>query len=289
MNEKTFCLALNETGIVGYRRYQKLLETGNWHDLVSSPEKILTSSLPGKIKQKMYASLNNIEQVREMERELYRQRHDIHFFRDIYNLFPGASDLPLVLTGNFPLNSWSDYSHHIAVIGTCQPSPRALEITRDIIAYLRRYNVLIISGLARGIDQAAHFSALQQKRHTLAFLPYGIQHLKSRFINIPGMYFLSEAPCRAKWSNKWAILRNRLIALFSEAVIIVQSRPGGGSFHTARYGIEYGKKVFAVDFQDDCYQGNKMLFTKKGITKIQCLSDLSDLINKPLYQKERLV
>ncbi len=280
MNEKSFCLALNETGVIGYRRYRKILAAGSINDLTAFPDRVFNADLPPTIQEKVFRTLININEVQSIERNISRLGCHFYSWRDIRPyLAADYNSLPLVLSGNFDLPLLKTYERRIAVVGTSYPSERAKQIAGEIVTYLARSHVLIISGLARGIDRAAHKASLISGQNTLAFLPYGIQQLNYSLTDVPGMYYLSETPVNQEWGSKWAVLRNRLIALFSDAVIVIQSMPEGGSFYTASYGLQYGKKVYAVDFQDDRKEGNRILLTKEGVQRIGKLSDLAPLMS----------
>ncbi len=274
MNEKIFYLALNETGSIGYRRFRILLKYADMEQYLSCPDLVWRTSLSLSVKVKVYKALKNIDRASSLYQQIEKRGNLVYTANELSHYVGEVSDIPLMLSGSFPLEMLPAFSRRVAVVGTCSPAPQAREITASIISYLSKENVLIISGFARGIDRVAHLNAVHHKLKTLAFLPYGIGNFSSCYPAKGGIYYLSEAPFHEKWLKKWAILRNRLIALFSDAVIVIQSRADGGSFYTASYGLNYGRKVCAVKFKNDPCQGNKKLLQLPGVHQIRSRADL---------------
>ena len=138
----------------------------------------------------------------------------------------------------------------IAIVGARNGSAIGQKFTRMIAADLGREGFVIASGLARGIDTAAHTAALE--RGTLAVLAGGIDSIYppeneqlQESISTQGV-LLSEMPVGYKPRGKDFPRRNRLISGVSLAVVVVEAAYRSGSLITARLAGEQGREVFAV-------------------------------------------
>jgi len=143
-------------------------------------------------------------------------------------------------------------AHGLAIVGGRACSDRAAELARDFAAQLASNGLSIISGMAEGIDAAAHLDALQAKGVTVAVMGTGIdrnyprQHLELRQqIAQQGAVISHLLP--GQNIEKFRFLqRNRFIAALAVAVLVVQARQQSGALSTAQSAIEQGKTVFAV-------------------------------------------
>ena len=143
-------------------------------------------------------------------------------------------------------------AHGLAIVGGRACSDRAAELARDFAAQLASDGLSIISGMAEGIDAAAHLGALQAKGVTVAVMGTGIdrnyprQHLELRQqIAQQGAVISHLLP--GQNIEKFRFLqRNRFIAALAVAVLVVQARQQSGALSTAQSAVEQGKTVFAV-------------------------------------------
>jgi len=140
----------------------------------------------------------------------------------------------------------------VAVVGSRRAAPGALLTARDIALDLAAAGIIVISGLARGVDAAAHRGALLGNGVTIAVLGCGIdlcyppEHLdlRDRIASAGGV--LSEdggAEPPAGWRFP---RRNRLIAALAEAVVVVEATARSGALSTARWAADLGREVLAV-------------------------------------------
>ena len=140
----------------------------------------------------------------------------------------------------------------VAIVGARAATVYGKQIARGLAADLAREGVVIVSGLARGIDAEAHRGALEAGGRTVAFQACGIDRIYPRehraladqiaangavVTELP----LGEPPLRAYFP-----LRNRLISGLSAAVVVVEARERSGSLTTANHAANQGRDVFAV-------------------------------------------
>jgi DNA processing protein len=140
----------------------------------------------------------------------------------------------------------------VAVVGSRRPTPRGITIAREIAAGLAAAGFTVVSGLARGIDAAAHQGALAAGGRTLAFLGSGLdriypsEHLKlAKEISGRGAV-LSEFPFGTPPLKIHFPERNRSIAWITWATVVIEAARDSGSLITARLAADEGRLVFAV-------------------------------------------
>lgn len=153
----------------------------------------------------------------------------------------------------FVLGTWREM-RAVAVVGTRSPSPDSADAARQISFELAGRGIQVISGMALGIDSAAHTGALAHPAGvTAAVLGSGVlkpyppenralaQALRGRGA------LLSEARPDAQPSPSALVARNRIISGLCEAVIVVQTEIDGGAMHAARRAIDQGRRVYTLD------------------------------------------
>ncbi len=136
----------------------------------------------------------------------------------------------------------------ISIVGTRQASAYALKWTRDLSGELARSGVNVISGLARGIDTAAHTAALAAGGVSTALLGCGVDVVypaeNARLAQ--QLTLVSEYPLGTRPATHHFPQRNRLIAALSAGAVIVEGDLRSGSMITATHALECGRTVFAV-------------------------------------------
>ncbi|HJT69222.1 MAG TPA: DNA-processing protein DprA [Terriglobales bacterium] len=141
----------------------------------------------------------------------------------------------------------------IAVIGTRHPTPYGIGMAERLACDLAARNVLIISGLARGVDTAAHRGAVTVKGKTVAVLGTGVDviypkensRLADQIVNLDGAV-ISEFPLATFAAPQNFPIRNRIISGMSFGVLVVEAAEYSGTRITARCALEQNREVFAV-------------------------------------------
>ncbi|MBI4250448.1 DNA-protecting protein DprA [Candidatus Uhrbacteria bacterium] len=141
------------------------------------------------------------------------------------------------------------------VVGARRATPYGLQCTHRIVAPVARRGIGIVSGLAYGIDIAAHECALKNDGYTIAVLGTGIDYgsiyparhrnLAERIIDAGGC-LLSEFPPRTGAQKNHFPLRNRIIAGLSRATLVVEAAAKSGSLITATCALESSRELCAV-------------------------------------------
>ncbi len=139
----------------------------------------------------------------------------------------------------------------VAIVGSRAASAVALETAQRIAADLAARGITVVSGLARGVDSAAHRGALETGR-TIAVLGSGVdyiypaEHVKLAAEIARDGLVLSEYPPRTPPLPFQFPLRNRIISGLSRAVVVIEANEKSGSLITAGCALEQGREVMAV-------------------------------------------
>jgi DNA processing protein len=174
----------------------------------------------------------------------------------------------------------------VAIVGSRRTTLYGQTVARSLASELARLGFCIVSGLARGIDTAAHEGALEAGGSTAAVLGTGIDIIYPpenlalyRRIEESGA-ILSEFPFGRRADRQSFAMRNRIVAGMSEAVIVVESDVSGGAMITARFAGEQGRPLFAVPGRIDqatsagCHQ-----LIRDGATLLTGVEDLLSELN----------
>ena len=140
----------------------------------------------------------------------------------------------------------------IAIVGSRAPTSYALSVARQLSSELATAGAVIVSGLARGIDSAAHAGALDAKGRTVGVLGCGIDRIYpaehrdlARDMEHAGA-IVSEFPVGVPPLPHHFPLRNRIIAGLSTAVVVVEAAEKSGSLITAAAALEQGREIMVV-------------------------------------------
>lgn len=162
-------------------------------------------------------------------------------------------DAPLILYtyGKAPLNA----PKVVSIVGTRKATSYGRAITEEIVEHLAKFkdNLLIVSGLAYGIDIAAHRASLKQGIPTAAVLANGLDtiypsiHTQTALqMCREGGALLSENPLGTPPESSRFPERNRIVAGVADAVIVVEAAEKGGALITANIAHSYDREVFAI-------------------------------------------
>jgi len=159
-------------------------------------------------------------------------------------------DAPVLLyyRGNADLNA----SRIISIIGTRKNTEYGKAVTEKLIADLKEFSPLVVSGLAYGIDAIAHKAAIQNDTPTVGVLGHGLQTIYpaqhksvAKEMLLQGG-LLTEFTSNIKPDKHNFPRRNRIVAAIADATIVIETPVRGGSMITAELANSYNRDVFAI-------------------------------------------
>lgn len=246
-------IALSLTGHIGLKTLRALLAHFGSTEAVFAADEAALRQVSG-IGPKIAASIRALDVV-QISRAVERwQAAGISIIPASDPLFPEKlrllPDAPAVLFARG--QAVSQTQRAVAVVGTRQPSAQGAKIAADLGAHLAERGCTVVSGLALGVDCAAHEGALRAGR-TLAVLGCGVlrvyppQHeaLAERICQQGAL--ISEVAPDVGPSSPRLVARNRLISGLSDALIVVETSAEGGAMHAARRAREQGRPLYVLD------------------------------------------
>lgn len=223
------------------------------------------------------ANKTTLPQAEKFIAEAAKYHIDILFFTD--PAYPqrlntaGCEDSPVLLyrLGQCDLNM----QHHIALVGSRKATDYGRTTTTRLVEEMSADKPLIVSGLAYGIDTAAHIAAVDNAMPTVAVLGHGLdiiypsqnRSLAKRIMEQGGA-LVTEYPLHTEIKATNFPARNRIIAALADATVVVEAAERGGALITANIASSYNREVFAVPgrLDDTTSEGcNNLIVNNKAI------------------------
>jgi len=277
---------------VGPRLYHLLLgRFGSPEAVFSAPEsELLAVSGVGRRLAERLRNPPSLDDAKRLVEECTAAGIDILWPEHVRypRLLKEIPDPPLVLFTRGELRTEDELA--VAIVGTRHASTYGLKMAETLAAGLARTGVTIVSGLARGIDAAAHRGALAAGGRTIAVLGSGVQriyppeHTSLAEEIIASGAIMSEAPPHAPPHGGMFPQRNRIISGISLGVVIVEAGETSGALITARHAAEQNREVFAVPGRADSPNArgcNRLL--RDGAKWVESAQDILDELG-PLVQ-----
>ncbi|WP_172916100.1 DNA-processing protein DprA [Capnocytophaga canimorsus] len=247
-------IALKNTPLVGDITAKRLISHCGSAQNVFTLSKQKLQKIDG-IGSKIIENLSVSTHLKDAEKELkliekYKIT-PIYFTEKNYpELLKQCPDSPILLyqRGNIHLQN----KRIISIVGTRNVTPYGMAFCEKLVEDLAQWNVVIVSGLAYGIDITAHKSALANNLQTVACLAHGLDtiypkiHKKYADQMEQNGGLVTDFPCQSPFDRNHFLSRNRIIAGMSEATIVIESGVKGGSLVTADIAFSYNREVFAV-------------------------------------------
>lgn len=175
----------------------------------------------------------------------------------------------------------------VAIIGTRKPTPYGKEIAYMLASELGRRGIIVISGMALGIDAIAHRGAIEAGGTTLAVLGNGLDTIYpsshkdlARQIISQGGALISEYSPEERARPHYFLERNRIVSGLSDAVVVIEAASKSGTLNTAAHALEQGREIFAVpgNITNPLSSGCNRLI-KQGAHPVTCVEDILDIIS----------
>lgn len=141
----------------------------------------------------------------------------------------------------------------LSVVGTRKPTPYGIQVTKSLIQELAAQGIVIISGLAFGVDSIAHRACLEAHGQTIAVLPTSLgciypashRHLAQQIIDQGGALVSEYPPGSTAYKTNF-VARNRLVSGLGDAILIIEAAHKSGTLHTTNFALEQGKDVMVI-------------------------------------------
>jgi len=183
----------------------------------------------------------------------------------------------------------------VAIVGTRKPTSYGKEVTYQLAYDLAKQGVVIVSGLALGVDGIAHRAALDAGGITIAVLAGGVDNiypashkdLASQIIKSGGA-IISEYTPETLPRDFQFLARNRIVSALSDAVIVTEAAKRSGTLATVSHALEQGREVFAVpgNITSPLSVGCNAII-KQGASPITCAEDVLEIIAPDLLQTQQ--
>ncbi|MBF0517222.1 MAG: DNA-protecting protein DprA [Nitrospirae bacterium] len=282
-SELTYLLALSSIPVVGPGTTRKLLNA------FGTPENIFRATLRdllqvegiGKARAQGVVNFKAWEATEKVIELCEQTGIRILYYKDADYppLLKEIPDHPLILFVKGQLRP--EYRYAIAIVGTRKASHYGISVTERFTEQLTSMGFTIISGMARGIDTAAHKKAIQNNGNTIAVLGCGVDvvyppesaWLYKRIVEegaVVSEFLPGTKPLRENFP-----VRNRLISGLSLGVLVVEASQKSGALITAEFALDQGREVFAVpgNVMSSSFAGTHSLI-QKGAKLVQSADDI---------------
>ncbi|HPE38754.1 MAG TPA: DNA-processing protein DprA [Bacillota bacterium] len=186
--------------------------------------------------------------------------------------------MPMILYWRGDESLMNESFYRVAIVGTRKPSVYGERVTRYFTENLAAEKLVIVSGLARGIDTIAHRAAIAMHGKTIAVMPCGLDLIyppenKGLLDTIENEgLIISEMPPGQQALRQYFPARNRIMSGISDAIAIMEAGEKSGTLHTANFAAAQGKDVFVVPGS---------VFSPMGKGNMQLIKDGASLLSEP--------
>lgn len=242
-------------------------------------------TVPG-MGDKRIARLDFDEALRKAEEELkFIEKNEVEVLFYTDSRYPkrlkNCHDSPILLysKGNADLNN----HRIISIVGTRNATDYGKQLCRQLVEEMEQYNVVIVSGLAHGIDVAAHKECLKANVPTVGVLGHGLDKIypnqnrstADKMLENGGL--LTEYPSGTIPGRENFPQRNRIVAGMADATVVIEASVKGGALITAEIANSYNRDVFAFPGKvgDTYSEGCNFLIRNNKAALLTCAADLA--------------
>ncbi len=182
----------------------------------------------------------------------------------------------------------------VAIVGTRKPTPYGKEVTNRLASELAGRGIIIVSGMALGVDGIAHQAAIDAGGSTIAVQANGLdrlypsshRQLGENIIKTGGAIISEYEPTESP--RLWRFLeRNRIVSGLSDAVLITEASARSGTLNTAKFALEQGKEVFVVPGNITSPQSSGCnALIRQGAIPVTKVEDILEVIAPDLLQPQ---
>ncbi len=292
-NNLKYALALNFLKGVGAINAKKLISyTGSFEDIFKLSKKDLSriDGVGSVLANNLNNQFNDQKLWRKVDEELeFVVKHNIQYYIYKSKEYPfrlsQCEDAPLVLfsRGNINLNK----QKILSIVGTRNITDYGKLVCENLIQEFANEDILIVSGLAYGVDTWAHKLSVKNNLQTVGVLAHGLDRIYpatnkklAQDMMINGGV-ITEFPSNTNPDRENFPKRNRIIAGIADATLVIESASKGGSLITADIANSYSRDVFAIPgrITDDKSAGCNYLIRTQQAHAISSGEELLELMN----------
>ena len=250
-------IALAEAKYIGPRYARLFLSRMGSVEHIFSSKEALKKAFPKqnhRLIEELYSS-NLMLKAKSIAQWCVNEGVRVYFIgdEDYPYLLKQCPDAPVVLYCRGTYNDWKD-DFCLSVVGTRNITSYGLQMTERLLREIKTLDAetLIVSGLAYGVDIAAHRKALDLGLPTVAVLAHGLDrvypatHRASAESIARAGALITEYPPGTKPERYNFVGRNRIIAGLTKGTLIIEAGLRSGSLHTANMALDYGRELLAV-------------------------------------------
>jgi DNA processing protein len=296
-----YAIALSMIDGVGSINAKKMIAcVGGIEEIFREKKKNLLK-VPG-ITESLVEQIQTSSTLKAAEQELeFIRKHDIRTLFYLDDDYPvrlkQCADSPIILyvKGNVDLHQ----EKVISVVGTRSATDYGRSCCDWLVQQLveRNHHVLVVSGLAYGIDIAAHKAALRNNLQTVAVLGHGLNmvypavHAQHARDIVEQGALVTEFHSQITLDRALFVRRNRIIAGLADATVIIESAEKGGALITAELANAYNREVFAIPGRlfDSYSAGCNRLIAENKARLLSSIDDLEDALNWKKTEKPRYI
>ncbi|MDH6306465.1 DNA processing protein [Parabacteroides sp. PF5-5] len=297
-NQNLYQIGLTMINGIGDILGRQLLQAVGSAEAVFTEKPRILEKIPG-IGQALANEISQSDALKRAEKEIaFIEKNKLSCFfltdKDYPVRLRECTDAPLVLyfKGKADLNA----KRIISIVGTRKASNYGRELTEKLISDLSVIfpDLLIVSGLAYGIDIIGHRSALKNQLPTVGVLAHGLDrlyppsHRSTAVEMLEQGGLLTDFPSGTNPDKPNFIKRNRIIAGLADTTIIIESANRGGSLITADIAFSYGRDVFAFPGRttDALSEGCNRIIRQNKAGLITCANDLIEALSWDVQEKK---
>lgn len=296
MNNREACIVLNMLSGIGYAKYKALVTEFEEPSRVFSAVKSDLTRIKG-ISDTIADKILNYKELVDLDNELLRAERggvqiltlaDEEYPEELRNIY----DPPLCLYVRGKLPAFK--RNAVAIVGSRKMSMYGERMTKAFAQDAVNQGFIVVSGLAFGVDYAAHKAVVDSDGITVAVLGGGLTQIHPRE-HIPlareiiqkGGAVISEFPMDFPVSRTSFPRRNRIVSALSDAVIVIEAGLDSGALITANVALEQGKEVFAVPGNADNPQarGCHKLIRESSASLAENFSQVLEVLDGGLFHE----
>lgn len=303
-NEELACLWLNHMKTFNIRDFYKMIEAlggiEETYEMLSSGEEVLE-----KLVEARMIKAQTKQEILELNKDYWLEclmddlertgiRYVTYFDEKYPDRLKDISDYPLVLFYRGHLE-YTEAEYAIGIVGSRRPSFYGLNTAEEFASELARKKIVVISGMAYGIDSKAHQATMKANGKTIAVLGGGVD------ICYPTVNFdiyqemcenhlvISEYAPGSPHVSKNFPTRNRIISGLSDGILVVEAALRSGTLITADFALNQGKQIYAVPGRtsDILSKGSNNLIKQGAVLTDSPVDIMTDMYGTEIVQKKR--